>query len=93
MPNQVPETEKKRRAEQLRRIGAEKRQTFAERFIGMPLAVLVEGRKEKSTGFSIGFSDNYIPVACGRICDANRIVRVMPESFQNGHLIGAVIHE
>ncbi|MCL5808211.1 MAG: tRNA (N(6)-L-threonylcarbamoyladenosine(37)-C(2))-methylthiotransferase MtaB [Deltaproteobacteria bacterium] len=93
MPNQVPETEKKRRAEQLRRIGAEKRQTFAERFIGMPLAVLVEGRKEKSTGFSIGFSDNYIPVACGRICDANRIVRVMPESFQNGHLIGEVIHE
>lgn len=93
MPNQVPETEKKRRAEQLRRIGTEKRQIFAERFIGMPLAVLIEGRKEKSTGFSIGFSDNYIPVACGRICDANQIVRVMPESFQNGHLIGEVIHE
>jgi len=93
MPNQVPETEKKRRAEQLRRIGTAKRQAFAERFIGAPLAVLVEGRKEKSTGFSIGFSDNYIPIACGRAYEANRIVRVIPGSFRNGRLIGEVIHE
>ncbi|MBA4421677.1 MAG: tRNA (N(6)-L-threonylcarbamoyladenosine(37)-C(2))-methylthiotransferase MtaB [Syntrophus sp. (in: bacteria)] len=93
MPDQVPEIEKKRRAEQLRRIGTAKRQAFAERFIGTPLAVLIEGRKEKSTGFSIGFSDNYIPVACGTACDANRIVRVMPGSFRNGRLIGEVIQE
>lgn len=93
MPDKVPETEKKRRAERLRRIGTAKRQAFAERFIGTPLAVLIEGRKEKSTGFSIGFSDNYIPIACGRAYEDNQIVRVMPGSFRNGRLIGEVIHE
>ena len=93
MPGQVPEAEKKRRAERLRRVGSAKRQAFAERFIGTPLAVLIEGRKDKSTGFPVGFSDNYIPVACRGAAEANRIVRVLPESFRNGRLIAEVIHE
>jgi threonylcarbamoyladenosine tRNA methylthiotransferase MtaB len=93
MPDQVPETEKKRRAERLRRVGTAKRQAFAERSIGTSLTVLIEGRKYKSTGFSVGFSDNYIPVACRGAAEANRIVRVLPGSFQNGRLIGKVIHE
>lgn len=93
MPNQVPETEKKRRAEWLRRVGVAKRQAFAERTIGTPLAVLIEGRKDKSTGFSVGFSDNYIPIACRGAAETNRIVRVLPGSFRNGRLIGDVIHE
>ena len=93
MPNQVSETEKKRRAERLRRVGVAKRQAFAVRSIGTPLAVLIEGRKDKSTGFSIGFSDNYIPIACRGAAETNRIVRILPESFLNGRLIGEVIHE
>ncbi|MBU4121014.1 MAG: tRNA (N(6)-L-threonylcarbamoyladenosine(37)-C(2))-methylthiotransferase MtaB [Proteobacteria bacterium] len=94
MPGQVPEGEKKRRAERLRKVGAEKRRVFAEGFIGTPLAILVEARKDKSTGFPVGFSDNYIPVAVrGGSVDANRIVRALPESFRNGRLIAEVIHE
>jgi threonylcarbamoyladenosine tRNA methylthiotransferase MtaB len=93
MPDQVPESEKKRRAEWLRRVGTAKRQAFAERSIGTPLAVLIEGRKDKSTGYSVGFSDNYIPIACRGAVETNRIVRVLPGSFRNGRLIGEVIHE
>lgn len=93
MPDQVSETEKRRRAECLRRVGVAKRQAFAVRSIGTPLAVLIEGRKDKSTGFSVGFSDNYIPIACRGAAETNRIVRVLPGSFLNGRLIGEVIHE
>ncbi len=93
MPGQVPEADKKRRVERLRTIGAEKRRTFAEKFIGAPLAVLIEGKKDKSTGFFTGFSDNYIPVVCRGAADANRIVSALPVSFRNGKLIAEVLDE
>jgi len=93
MPDQVPEADKKRRVERLRTIGTEKRRTFAEKFIGAPLAVLIEGKKDRSTGFFIGFSDNYIPVVCLSAADANRIVSALPECFRNGRLIAEAIHE
>jgi threonylcarbamoyladenosine tRNA methylthiotransferase MtaB len=91
MPGQVPEADKKRRVERLRAIGAEKRRIFAEAFIGAPLAVLIEGKKDKSTGCFTGFSDNYIPIVCSGAADANRIVSVLPGSFRNGRLIANVI--
>jgi threonylcarbamoyladenosine tRNA methylthiotransferase MtaB len=93
MAGQVPEEEKKRRAERLRAVGTAKRQAFAEGFIGTPLQVLVEGRTDKNTGLPVGFSDNYIPVAVRGGVTANRIVRVMPEAFREGCLIAEIIHE
>jgi len=93
MPGQVPEADKKRRVERLRTIGAEKRRLFAEKFIGAPLSVLIEGKKDKSTGFFTGFSDNYIPVVCRGAADANRIVSALPVSFRNGKLIAEVLDE
>jgi threonylcarbamoyladenosine tRNA methylthiotransferase MtaB len=93
MAGQVSGEEKKRRAERLRAIGAAKRQAFAERYIGTPLEVLVEGRTDKNTGFPVGFSDNYIPVVVRGGVTANRIVRVMPETFRVGCLIAEVIRE
>jgi threonylcarbamoyladenosine tRNA methylthiotransferase MtaB len=93
MPGQVPEGEKKRRARILRRIGEEKRSAFAARFIGEPITVLIEGRKDHATGYPVGFTDNYIPVAVRGGGEANRIVRATPESFRNGRLIAEVIHD
>jgi threonylcarbamoyladenosine tRNA methylthiotransferase MtaB len=93
MPGQVPEADKKRRVECLRRIGAEKRRIFAETFLGAPLAVLIEGKKDKSTGSFTGFSDNYIPVVCRGAADPNRIVTVLPGSFRNGRLIAEVVDD
>jgi threonylcarbamoyladenosine tRNA methylthiotransferase MtaB len=93
MAGQVSEEKKKRRAEHLRAVGAAKRKMFAERFIGTPLEILVEGRTDKNTGFPVGFSDNYIPVAIRGSVTTNRIVRVMPEAFRGGFLIAEVIRE
>jgi len=92
MPGQIPEAEKKRRAEVLRRAGTLKRGAFAASFIGTELAVLVEARTDKSSGLPLGLTDNYIPVALrGPGTAPNRIVRVRPESYANGRLIGEVI--
>jgi threonylcarbamoyladenosine tRNA methylthiotransferase MtaB len=93
MPAQVPEADKKRRAEELRRIGAGKKQAFATRFIGSPLPVLIEDRKDLATGSSLGFSDNYIAVACRGPAEANRIVDVLPVSFRDGLLTAELMSD
>ncbi len=58
----VNEKEIKRRAEVMRELGKQKRQTFYRQFLNQELSVLVEGRKEKETGRCRGLSRNYIPV-------------------------------
>jgi threonylcarbamoyladenosine tRNA methylthiotransferase MtaB len=93
MPVQVPEGEKNRRARILRRVGEEKRRVFAARFIGEPVTVLIEGRTDRATGYPMGFTNNYIPVAVRGGSEANRIVRATPESFRNGRLVAEVIHD
>jgi threonylcarbamoyladenosine tRNA methylthiotransferase MtaB len=52
----------KKRAEILRDLGKQKRQSFYRQFLLQELNVLVEDRKEKETGRWKGFSRNYIPV-------------------------------
>jgi threonylcarbamoyladenosine tRNA methylthiotransferase MtaB len=91
--DQVPEEEKKRRARRLRAVGTAKRRAFAERFVGAPLTVLVEGRIDRETGLPVGFSDNYIQVAVRGDLRANRIVRVMPETCRGGTLIAEILPE
>lgn len=93
MTGQVPEADKKQRVERLRTLGADKRRTFADTFIGAPLAVLIEGKMDKRTGCFTGFSDNYIPVVCRGAADANRIVDVLPGSFRDGRLLAEVLDE
>jgi threonylcarbamoyladenosine tRNA methylthiotransferase MtaB len=46
----------------LRRLSDRKKQTFYEQFIGADMQVLVEGRRERTTGLLRGITRNYIPV-------------------------------
>lgn len=95
MQNQVKEDEKKRRAEQLRLLGNEKRRLFMMQFIGQRLHVLVEGRRDKKTGCWMGFSENYLPVALanGRSGLVNTVVTVIPTEMNGNVLSGEVIDE
>jgi threonylcarbamoyladenosine tRNA methylthiotransferase MtaB len=61
-PQGVDEKEIKKRAETMRELGREKRQSFYRQFLNQELSVLVEDRREKGTGRWKGFSRNYIPV-------------------------------
>jgi threonylcarbamoyladenosine tRNA methylthiotransferase MtaB len=61
-PQGVNEREIKKRAETMRELGKQKRQTFYRQFLNQELSVLVEDRKEKETGRWKGLSGNYIHV-------------------------------
>jgi len=92
LPGRVDETVKKRRGEILRKLGKEKRNAFALRFIGKKLRVLIEHKKDKVTGFMKGFSDNYIPVVIenGDYSLVNRVLNVIPDYALEGMLYGRI---
>ena len=88
MDQQVPENEKKLRVKHLREIGKAKQRHFAEKLIGKRIDILIENRFDKNTGFPIGLTDNYIPIAVyGDDLKANSIAGVIPESFNGERLI------
>jgi threonylcarbamoyladenosine tRNA methylthiotransferase MtaB len=92
LPGRVDEAVKRRRGEILRKLGKEKRNSFARRFVGEKLSVLVEHKKDNDTGFMKGFSDNYIPVVIenGNYSLANRVLYVIPDYALEGKLYGMV---
>ncbi|MEI6128146.1 MAG: tRNA (N(6)-L-threonylcarbamoyladenosine(37)-C(2))-methylthiotransferase MtaB [Pseudomonadota bacterium] len=62
LADQVPEAVKKKRAQILRGLAAAKKNSFYASCKHKKLYVLVEGKRERSTGLLKGFSRNYIPV-------------------------------
>jgi threonylcarbamoyladenosine tRNA methylthiotransferase MtaB len=61
-PQRVDEAVIKKRAEEMRELGKQKRQIFYRQFLHQELNVLVEDRREKESGRWKGLSRNYIPV-------------------------------
>jgi threonylcarbamoyladenosine tRNA methylthiotransferase MtaB len=53
---------KQERSRQLIALGERKRLEFHQGFVGRQLQVLVEDRRDKTTGLAVGLSDNYIQV-------------------------------
>ena len=92
MQAKVPADVKNRRAAVLREIGIKKRQSFAEKFTGKHLSVLIEGSKDRETGCLKGFSENYIPVLVRNATqdDVNSIVTVIAESSSSGKIISRI---
>ena len=58
----ISEQEKKRRADELRRLSIEKGRQFSSAHIGKDLPVLIEKERDPKTGLLKGISDNYIKV-------------------------------
>jgi tRNA A37 methylthiotransferase MiaB len=67
----VDDKEIKKRAEIMRALGKQKRQTYYRQFLNQELSVLVEDRREKGTGRWKGLSRNYIPVLLNNKNGAN----------------------
>jgi threonylcarbamoyladenosine tRNA methylthiotransferase MtaB len=79
MPHQVPESEKKRRAAALLRLGEEKRSAFAARFVGRPVSVLIE--RVAAGNLGTGWTGEYIEARVRRPGIAtNRIEEFTPVS-------------
>ncbi len=92
MENQVDEQVKRERARTLRKLGAEKRTAFLNRSLGSDLSVLVERKRDRTTGLFRGFSDTYIPVCLenGDSSLFNRIVTVKAETIKANKILGKV---
>ncbi len=60
MPEQIPEKEKTRRSEIIRRLSDEMKLNYRQSFIGKKQTVLVEQFDEN--GFATGYGEHYIPV-------------------------------
>ncbi len=69
MKDQVPEATKKKRSEELRRLGLQKNIAFSRENIGTDLKVIVESSADPKTGLFSGLTDNYIRV---KIIGANK---------------------
>jgi threonylcarbamoyladenosine tRNA methylthiotransferase MtaB len=61
-PGQVHPAATKERSRRLRELGQAKKRTFARRFIGRKLAILLEGKRDKPRQFLSGLTENYIRV-------------------------------
>ncbi|ABC78174.1 tRNA 2-methylthioadenosine synthase -like protein [Syntrophus aciditrophicus SB] len=93
MPDQVSPDEKKKRAEILRTLGTRKREAFARRFHGRSLRVLVEERRERSSGLRKGFSGNYLPILMTNAdaSQVNQLVQVQIENIDGTRISGRIM--
>ncbi len=91
-PDQVMKSVRKERAAILRDTGNRKRIGFNSGFTGKKLSVMVEGSRDKETGYIKGFSDNYVPVIIpgGDMSLANHIVQVTGDHMIKEKVIGRI---
>jgi threonylcarbamoyladenosine tRNA methylthiotransferase MtaB len=93
-PDQVGVADKKRRGSIMRQLGISKREAFARQFLGREMTVLLESKRDRETGWTQGFSNNYIPVVVrnGQSSLPGSLVTVLAEEARDGKLIGRIIH-
>ncbi|MEE9566907.1 MAG: TRAM domain-containing protein, partial [Desulfobacteria bacterium] len=83
-----PETIKKR-CQHIRAIGETKRRRFYERAIGSIFEVLIEGKRDRATGYLKGLTRNYIPVLVeGGNELMHRVVQSRLTKMEHGRLFG-----
>ncbi len=89
LPGHVSPQVKKMRARAMRDLGSKKKREFYLRFRGRRVSVLIEGTQDGKTGYSRGFSRNYLPVLVpGAQSFINREVEVDVVDCEGQWLIG-----
>jgi len=90
LPDQIPETVKRRRATELSALGDRLRQQYFQTLLGRSLQVLVETRVATHPGHLRGTAARYVPVELpGDERDVGRLVTATVEGVQDGHLQAA----
>ncbi|NNF99975.1 MAG: tRNA (N(6)-L-threonylcarbamoyladenosine(37)-C(2))-methylthiotransferase MtaB [Desulfobacteraceae bacterium] len=91
-PDQVKSAVIKERANRLRRLGLEKKETFFRQQRDMVHTVLVEGTRDRNTGLLKGLTSNYIPVIFeGRNELQNTFVRVRIQTSAESNRMRGVL--
>jgi len=91
-PQQADSRTIKARCEKMRTLGNQKKQAFYKKFIGKTVKILIESKRDESTGFLKGITSNYIPVHIPGSDDLiNSTVQVRIEQIEdNNKVIGSV---
>ncbi len=87
-PQQVDSRTIKARCEKMRTLGNQKKQAFYKKFIGKTVKILIESKRDESTGFLKGITSNYIPVRVngGDNC-INTIVPARIDRIERNHTV------
>ena len=89
LPGKVASPVIKKRCERMRQLGHQKRLKFYRRFTAQSLPVLIETKRDGSTGLLKGISSNYLPVLIDGDDDLqNNIVKAKIEKLEGNRLFG-----
>ncbi|MEE8431493.1 MAG: tRNA (N(6)-L-threonylcarbamoyladenosine(37)-C(2))-methylthiotransferase MtaB [Candidatus Desulfatibia sp.] len=93
-PHKVPSKIIKTRCAKMRKLGNVKKRDFYKKFIGQQLEVLIESKRDSSTGYLKGLTSNYMPVlADGGNELENTLVKVrIDKIFSNHAVIGNICY-
>lgn len=79
----------KKRCQYVRKLGDLKRRKFYERHVGSVQEVLIEGKRDRTTGHLKGFTRNYIPVLVrGEDELLQQLIQVRLSRIKNGRVFG-----
>jgi len=89
-PDKVPSKIIKERCKTMRNLGNIKKKEFYKKNIGKKVEVLIEGKRDKATGFLKGMTSNYLPIFLSGNDDLkNKIVSVKIEKInKDNSLLG-----
>jgi threonylcarbamoyladenosine tRNA methylthiotransferase MtaB len=89
MGNRISPGTIKKRCQHLRKMGQAKRRRFYESHIGSTWEVLIEGKRDRATGYLKGFTKNYIPVLVKGTDEwFHQVVEVRLERIDHGKVFG-----
>ncbi len=91
--DQVSPAEKKKRAAELRALGARKKNLFHENCLGKDFQVVIEESHAKGNKLLKGISDNYIPVLIPSLASIHgHLVSVRIDKVEKDQVIGHAVH-
>jgi len=92
-PQQVDPKTIKARCEKMRILGNQKKQAFYKKFVGKKVKILIESKRDESTGFLKGITSNYIPVHIRGSDDLiNSTVQVRIEQIEDNNKMIGTLH-
>jgi threonylcarbamoyladenosine tRNA methylthiotransferase MtaB len=90
----VPPEAIKKRCQHVRAIGETKRWKFYEKVIGSTFEVLIEGKRDRATGYLKGLTKNYIPVLVeGDDELMHRVIQTRLAKIEHGRIFGECLSD
>ena len=90
----VPPEALKKRCQHVRAIGETKRRMFYEKVIGSTFEVLIEGKRDRATGYLKGLTKNYILVLVeGDDELMHRVIQTRLTKIEHGRVVGECLRD